>query len=345
MSQFLERLKNQPKPDYEWLSARIRPPEEAPTSNIKVRLDGFFSPSYAGAYMAAWQELLPKAKELAIPILYLQRHALELTIKDLIQSCLGIRDAMHLACDVFGLPGPDAPETDARVIEGHKFRELFSSLRRNLEILKLPSLPDEYQKARELLEDVEDGDETRLRYHTLRKARGLSFSYDSKKPKIADIGQIAKLLTTIQLEHEHFGPDPRDEAVSFIDHLAHRSIGVHDDIMFKLQDLEKRTNEGKVVWRLESTKGMSVADDYPDLDVLKAGGVASTCFVTQFEERRLVILYVPGYSESDPHVLACLRDGKLSRLLWPPPYESNIISAAIDSVKKHTPHTFDDTAG
>jgi hypothetical protein len=70
------------------------------------------------------------------------------------------------------------------------------------------------------------------------------------------------------------------------------------------------------------------------MDALKAG-VASTTFVTDFEGRKLVILYVPGYSKSDPHVLACLRDGKLGRLLWPPPYESNVIFAAIDSVKRH----------
>jgi len=344
MSRLLEKLKNQPKPDYEWLSERIAPPAHAPTSNIKVRLDGFFSPSYADAYTAAWQELLPKAKELAIPILYLQRHALELIIKDLIGSCLAIRNELRLGCDVFGLPGPDAPETDAWVTEGHKFGKLFPCLERNLEILKLPPLPDEYRMARELLELVEDGDETRLRYHTLRKSRELSFSYDSKKPKVGDIGQIAKLLTTIQLEHERYGPDPRDEPVSFIDYLAHRSMGVHDDIVFKLQDLEKLTKEDKVVWRLGSTDGMSADDDHPQMDALK-GGVASTCFVADFEGRKLVILYVPGYSESDPHVLACLRDRMLSRLLWPPPYESNVISAAIDSVKKHNPHAFDDAAG
>ena len=180
--------------------------------------------------------------------------------------------------------------------------------------------------------------------HRAGSERGAPCTACAARATGADIGQITRLLTTIESQHERLGPDPGDEPESFVDHLAHLSVDVHYDIVFKLQDLEKLTKEDKIVWRLGSTDGMSVDDDHPQMSALKAG-VASTCFVADFEGRTLVILYVPGYSESDPHVLACLRDGKkLSRLLWPPPYESNNISAAIDSVKKHTPHAFDPEA-
>ena len=80
-------------------------------------MDGFFKAGYADAYSAAWQALLPRATELAIPIVYLQRHALELIVKDLIGSCLAIRDTMDLGREVFGFPGPDALETESRTTD------------------------------------------------------------------------------------------------------------------------------------------------------------------------------------------------------------------------------------
>lgn len=258
----IDEFEDLSKPDYEWLAESVQPPPSPPASDIKIRLDGFFRLTYSDAYTAAWQALLPRAKELAIPILYLQRHALELRIKDLIRSCLAIRDEMHLGHEVFGLPEPSALQTEARVTTGHKFEKLFNCLVRNLEILNLPPLPEEYQRARELLEVVEDGDETRLRYDTSMGSWRPSFDYDTDQPKVADIGEISNLLTAIGTVRERLGPDPRDEPVSFIDHVAHAGFIVNDGIGFELQRLEKRTRKNEVTWRLEPRP--AIHDGHPD---------------------------------------------------------------------------------
>ena len=326
-----ERLKHIPQPDYEWRSETIQPPPEVSSSDIKVRLDGFFMAGYAEAYMAAWQALMPRATELAIPILYLQRHTLELLVKDGIQSLVAIRDEMQLGHEVLGLTAPDGLETEARKLKGHDFKPLFKCLSRNLEILKLPELPEEYRQARELLEVIEQEDTTRLRYETLNSGHA-SFSHSPNKPKVAHIGRISKLLTTIATVHELVGDDPHEIPDSFMGLIVKRAISVHDDIQSALGRLEKSTEKDEVVWRLTPTP--AIPDGHRNIDALKEA--LTRCLATEFEGRQLVILKVPRYGDY-PHVLSCLDEGKLSRLIWPPPYSSNVVNAAIDSRKRHDP--------
>jgi hypothetical protein len=99
---------NASKPEYDWLAEEIKSSTVTVTADIKVRLDGFFPVEYRDAYMAAWRELMPRASELAFPLPYLQRHALELIIKDTIRSLLDARHEARLGYATFGLPAKKA---------------------------------------------------------------------------------------------------------------------------------------------------------------------------------------------------------------------------------------------
>jgi hypothetical protein len=300
-----------------------------------IRLGGLFAPGYIESYAAAWRELLPKAREVAIPILFLQRHTLELIVKDVIHDLLITREEIRLGHEVFGLPAIlDVIDQDTwstqwkRLHREHEFDPLFDDLTTNLKLLDLPQLPSEYQTAKDLVHSVDDGAGTRFRYDTDRTRRR---SFGITERPIAPIAELASILETIISVHSRVserGADP----VSFLDQIYQHWVGVNYDVGAAVHQLEERTRNDQVVWtrakapQVESGRN----SDYDSI-----GPFHDTCLTTENEGRQMVIFSRLAVDDRMPDYLACYDDGNLSRLLWPPEYQSNLWFAAIDSVKRH----------
>jgi hypothetical protein len=308
---------------------------KADPNDTTIRLGGLFAPGYIESYMAAWRELLPKARELAIPILFLQRHTLELMVKDAIHDLLITREEIRLGREVFGLPAKDdvvAPDTWAtewrRLHEEHKFDPLFDDLAGNLKLLDLPELPLEYHKAKAMIHSVDDGSGTRFRYDTDRKRRR---SFGVSERPIAPIDELASILETIIAVHSPVS-ERGEEPVSFLDQIYQHWVGVNHDIGAAVHRLEERTRMDQIVWtRAKAPRVESGKNSYYD----SIGPFHHSCLTSKDEGRQMVILSRVAADDSMPDYLACFHDGKLSRLLWPPEYQSNLWFAAIDSVKRH----------
>ncbi len=209
---------------------------------------------------------------------------------------------------------------------------MFECLATNLKRLGLPDLPDEYHRVRALLKAIEDGDEARLRYDTLKASTERSFGYDPRaEPKVASLGEISTLLRTIFSEQSRLS-DPGDDPVSLMDHIHQHTVNLNYDIVDAVRRLEKRTKSNEVVWTIADT---------PRLDISKLGfkaglKVVPVYLTTEYEGRCLIIFKIRGGEYSS--FLTCLpSDGTLTRTLWPPEHHSNLPNAAADSWKRHDP--------
>jgi hypothetical protein len=305
---------------------------KADPDDTTIRLGGLFAPGYVEAYMAAWKELLPNARALAIPILFLQRHTLELIVKDVIHDLLITREEIRLGHEVFGLPAradvvdPDTWQTQwTRLHKEHGFKRLFRDLAKNLKLLELPDLPPEYNKAKELIHSVDRGNGTRFRYDTDWK-RQPSFGV-SKRP-IAPIRELEPLLETIIAVHSPVS-ERGEEPVSFRDHIYQHWVDVNHDVGAAVRRLEERTRNGAVVWNPSRNPPLTLNTH----ELIESRDVDASYLVAQDEGREFVILRIRpdnGYSD----YLAC-RDGeRLSPLLWPFEYHSNLTFAARESAEE-----------
>ena len=123
----------------------------------------FRRPPYAAAYVAAARWTLDRAAdddlldEMAMPITYLQRHSLELIIKDLLGVASDIdasRKHLDTGCHV-----------EVAVPHDHVLQELAALLLQRLKAVGYDCPPEIVDLAKELSE-FEDADETRTRYAT-----------------------------------------------------------------------------------------------------------------------------------------------------------------------------------
>lgn len=71
-------------------------------NNLEVPVSTeLFAPDYMDLYYESWRHLEPQAKRLGVPILYLQRHTLELALKAVLGTALESKKNWQLAHDVF----------------------------------------------------------------------------------------------------------------------------------------------------------------------------------------------------------------------------------------------------
>lgn len=146
--------------------------DDSPTT---TRIGGRYSqPRLAFSYLLSARRLIVGAPagrlgEVAAPIAYLQRHAFELGMKDLIEVADDVRRSRDWLAEL-RRSGTQAklPEksTPIRGQEGHRFDALVKKLREALEAVEYEAneLLHELGEVGKLLTGIEDGEHTRFRY-------------------------------------------------------------------------------------------------------------------------------------------------------------------------------------
>jgi hypothetical protein len=325
----LTKLLGMPKPAYKWRAGADSTPVPDP-GDIKVRLDTPFAASYATEYAAAWGTLVARAEQYAIPLLYLQRHTLELVVKEAIVSLLVIRDNMHVGHDLFDLPEPPLKPKEARKAFGHAYEPLFKSLTANLEAFDLLPIPEEFERARTLLEGIEDDEDTRLRYETLKDRWRGSFDFDNQRPRIADIGELTRLLSKIVYEHWQLDADDHGHPTSFMERIGQRSSLVHSDVKEALETLERKTRTQEVKWTLTRTPTLR----FTDRAGVTTQGVSPDYLRARYDGRDLVVFTLSSPNGQAEPFLARRHKTRVKCLLWPAQYSSTIYDAAQESSRR-----------
>jgi len=205
-----------PPTDYDYVAEHVELPALVTPSHSKIRLDGnVFSIDYMTAYAAAWQHLAERAKELTIPLLYTQRHSLELILKGVLRTLLAVRYQLQLGHEMFGWPlapklndQQDWDDDWERSHREHKFELLFGVINKNRELLELPPLPADFRAAAALFDELDpDGDGARFRYPVVWdkqiRARVSSFprhfGEPEEKPRIAQLKELSAVLARVRV--------------------------------------------------------------------------------------------------------------------------------------------------
>ncbi len=167
-----------------------------------AKVGGFWShPDYDRSYLLAARYVIECASrdqrqnEVALPVAYLQRHALEIALKDLI---LGAR---HISADRAWLealkldgkaPVPQVPKSAF----GHQLRALIAELREALAEIGYGDVPAEFVTLADKVLAVEGTDPTRLRYAT-----GVDGKESFPKPVTIPVGETQAELEQIVANH------------------------------------------------------------------------------------------------------------------------------------------------
>lgn len=167
-----------------------------------VRLGSIMAPSFTKAYAQAWRKLLPFEREVAIPIVYLQRHTFELFLKRLLETALRVRVGLHERGDAESSNRPKLPcRRDWRAArKEHDFREIFKRLNGSLLLLELPALPRQFDELRHQFDAIEQTDPTRTRYSMVHEGGQMVDSFASEldrsgRPRTyADCSEIGRRL-------------------------------------------------------------------------------------------------------------------------------------------------------
>jgi hypothetical protein len=344
--------------DYEWLAETAELSPQAAPSVAKVRLDNWPStPNYTLAYAAAWQTLLPRAKELAIPILYLQRHSLELVLKDALLCLVSLRQELTLLGAIFGTVVKDGVADKVTekahwklAHDGHRLAPLLAAVDYNLALLAWPGLPDDFRKAIVLFEALEREQASRLRYRTVpAKPKTLmqveSFEGRMNTPIIADLGETTRLMQCIVSDHYLF-MDGEATLPSFMQALIDASASVRHDFLSRLDALESATRRDEVVWKLAEIPPLDI-NDFDEEDRERAYPKYLTA---SHAGRRYAIVQIRDGVEAESadgtltrenafYLAGQLDNGRLTRAVWPRWYESNLVPAACDSLRRHRGRT------
>jgi hypothetical protein len=230
--------------------------------------------SYPGSYAAAWRRLLPANASVALPTLYLQRHTLELLLKQVLVALLAIREQRQVSDDLFGLLESAGPVEQAdydSAYASHNLQQLCNAVQRNLTALELPALPAVFNKVIKLLGDVEEGHPDRLRYPTLfaRKTRRITRSFGvgsgTTGQKLAPIEEIGGLLMDIfEGQASAFVPTG-DTASALLTSAFYRALVVTEEyaehqLTERLLAIELATRRNEVRWGLVSEPQLNVAE-------------------------------------------------------------------------------------
>jgi len=139
------------------------PPNQYPT----IKVGGLFNqPNYLRAYHEATRLLMQAGREdvLAMPIIYLQRHTVELLLKELRDGALAVITATQEIQAAKGQPILDFKQKNAKDLKIHHLGDLLVDVEAALSALdwKVP-IPGLHELVA-LCESVEHGDESRWRY-------------------------------------------------------------------------------------------------------------------------------------------------------------------------------------
>jgi hypothetical protein len=319
-----------------------------------IRLGSLFGPTYLDSYSEAWKVLLPNAKRLALPILYLQRHTFELLLKDLLLGALDARAELHAMDDLFGTadgPGPTEPDDFQKAHTTHSFAELFPCLERNLAALRRPSLPQAFIRARTLFTNVDEDRPDKLRYATTfsrqRRTTQRSFptGHGGGPTKYAPCAQVASLLDEILQAREealsafvkHTEP-PTSEIAQFFTAAWECYQESEGEVLHRLAPLTAGTRDGGIVWRTTASARLNI-HEHPDLKSV-ASVVAEVCLESPFRGRVLTILILKdssgqiGWGHSQFFLAARRPNGTLTAGTWVSECQSNLIYEIQEAFKR-----------
>lgn len=171
-----------------------------------ITVGGMFGqPDYPAGYFAATRLLMESGdvETLAMPILYLQRHTVELIIKSILTGAYSVIESKQRLQRVKGEP---VLSFTIKSTKGHGLGKLLDDAERALATLGYSEIPG-MRDLVNLIASLEGGDETRWRYDTLNSG-ALSFPYEWP-PSHSDtvtlpIHEIQDRLTRI-VEEEQLG--------------------------------------------------------------------------------------------------------------------------------------------
>lgn len=137
------------------------------------RVGGWLQPNLGLSYLLAARHVLEagererRLNEVVLPAAYLQRHAMELALKGVLDAAYSLRRdedwLERLKTDPKAKPGEAQ-----KVPEKHPLNFLVSKIRDALVAVRHPAMPDEVAAMAERLTEVEGSEPTRTRYLTLR---------------------------------------------------------------------------------------------------------------------------------------------------------------------------------
>lgn len=168
-----------------------------------AEVGGFWRhPDYALAYLLAARYTIESAREdgvqneLAMPAVYLQRHALELAFKDLIGGARSIRED-RLRLDALKVDRNARPELPPQLdLKEHRLRILVKMLREELSEIGYGEVPQGFTDVVDRLITIERGDPTRLRY-----SRGSDGKSSFPKRLSIPIGELQTALEALFDKH------------------------------------------------------------------------------------------------------------------------------------------------
>lgn len=155
-----------------------------PNEHPKVRVGGLFhQPDYLAAYHKATRHLMQVGQidELVMPILYLQRHTLELLLKRLRDGAEEAIEATRQIQEAKGLPV--VPYLTTKNRKTHGLGELLTEAEAALSTLGWPVPVPGLRKLVDLCQSAEGDDETRWRYATGKKGQR-SFPVGLSEPRV-----------------------------------------------------------------------------------------------------------------------------------------------------------------
>jgi hypothetical protein len=192
-------------------------PTSPRASRIASYSGGIFSrPDLVTSYANASRALLLAAdtksrlRDLGMPIFYLQRHTVELAIKQILCSLLSLRDedaeleaANHKAWEELVSSRKTTDEAF-----GHDLGDLIQKTEALLKQRSLPSLPTEFHSLEKMINTFEQGAAERARYDSVAYGRGkdrqVAPSLPRGTPTTLPIGDLQDLIDSLLGGPLHF---------------------------------------------------------------------------------------------------------------------------------------------
>jgi hypothetical protein len=331
----------------------------APTAPPGPRLGSFWF-SDIESFDEAWRRLLPATSQLACPILYLQRHTFELLVKDLLTGVLEMREQSHILDELLGTEdgaGPVDPQDVDKAYSKHQFDVLFPCLKRNLNALRFPDLPREFDEAKRLFFDVDGDRPDKLRYDvqfdkkTREKYRSFPHDFDQGPVKYAPCAEIATVLSTItaarkrQLDN-HVDGRQRTETSDldgFYDFFWDACRDSEHEVTCRLGEIVKATRNGAAVWR-DAALACKHAKGHPVFGN-SAEYFDECCLETDYHNRVLVLAVSKEVlprgellTEDELYLAVRRPDGSLTQGVWFNGYQSELAREVILSLTPRNPN-------
>jgi hypothetical protein len=163
------------------------------------------TPRFSLSYLLGARRLIDGARdakeidEIALPVAYLQRHAFELALKDLIELAYEIKTNSEWIARLAKDPRAEPPTPDA-VRREHRLPIIIADLRNALHEIGWGDVPDELVEMSERLTGIEREEPTRLRYNRIKPRRRAE---ESSFPEVVTLalGKTQEILEKLFEEH------------------------------------------------------------------------------------------------------------------------------------------------